>query len=219
MRADHLFSYVTLSSQEGQLRFTNYPGPRKQRLKNLEGINFKSLPRPMTKENAALWLRGQPESADLNWRQAIERRLSTQNRRSNSRWTNIEQLLPEEVDTLAESLPEGAMKRVVVNAYERTSQARARCLEHFGTACTVCGVDFGVYYGKEADGYIHVHHLTPLASIKAEYEVDPLRDLRPVCPNCHAVIHLGGGVRSIESVREMIQRVEDEDLESSPTNA
>jgi hypothetical protein len=25
-----------------------------------------------------------------------------------------------------------------------------------------------------------------------------------VCPNCHAVIHLGGGCRSIEQVKELL---------------
>ena len=39
------------------------------------------------------------------------------------------------------------------------------------------------------DPYL-VHHLTPLSEIEEEYEVDPINDLRPVCPNCHAIIHL-----------------------------
>lgn len=39
-----------------------------------------------------------------------------------------------------------------------------------------------------------------------EYEADPAEDLRPVCPNCHAVIHLGGKDRNIEKVRAMLLR-------------
>jgi hypothetical protein len=35
--------------------------------------------------------------------------------------------------------------------------------------------------------------------------VDPVADLRPVCPNCHAVIHLGGACRSIDEVRQHMQ--------------
>jgi len=34
---------------------------------------------------------------------------------------------------------------------------------------------------------MHGHHLQPLSSVDSTYEVDPIRDLRPVCPNCHAV--------------------------------
>jgi 5-methylcytosine-specific restriction enzyme A len=60
-------------------------------------------------------------------------------------------------------------------------------------------------YGKVADGYIHVHHLRPLSEINGEYVVDPVQDLRPVCPNCHAVLHLGGQCRSIEEVTQMVK--------------
>ncbi|SDW13588.1 5-methylcytosine-specific restriction enzyme A [Thiocapsa roseopersicina] len=48
-------------------------------------------------------------------------------------------------------------------------------------------------------------NLTPLSEIGARYAVNPITDLRPVCPNCHAVIHLGGCTRSIDEVREMLQ--------------
>ncbi len=34
------------------------------------------------------------------------------------------------------------------------------------------------------EGFIHVHHLKPLSEVGYEYRVDPIRDLRPVCPNC-----------------------------------
>ncbi len=30
--------------------------------------------------------------------------------------------------------------------------------------------------------------------INAEYEVDPLRDLLPVCPNCHEMLHRNGNI-------------------------
>lgn len=36
---------------------------------------------------------------------------------------------------------------------------------------------------------LNVHHIVPLGQIKGEYEVDPIRDLTPVCANCHATIH------------------------------
>ena len=60
-------------------------------------------------------------------------------------------------------------------------------------------------YGDVATGLVHVHHLRPLSEIAAEYEVDPVHDLRPVCPNRHAVIHLGGEHRSLEEVKQMLQ--------------
>jgi|ERR1700734_3962751 len=49
-------------------------------------------------------------------------------------------------------------------------------------------------------GFIHVHHLRQLSDIRKEYLVDPIKDLRPVCPNCHAVLHLRNPAYSIEDV-------------------
>ena len=97
--------------------------------------------------------------------------------------------LPEEVNE-PDQYFEGATSRIEINTYERNRQARSACIEHYGTSCCICGFNFGATYGEVAEGYIHVHHLIPLSEIEEEYEVDPVNDLRPVCPNCHAIIHL-----------------------------
>lgn len=39
-------------------------------------------------------------------------------------------------------------------------------------------------YGDIGKDFIHVHHLL----IGEEYVVDHIKDLRPVCPNCHAML-------------------------------
>jgi hypothetical protein len=111
---------------------------------------------------------------------------------------------PDEVDPHS-SHHEGSVKKVLVNAYERNPKARSRCIEHYKPICVICGFDFGTVYGKDAAGFIHVHHLIPLSEIRSDYEVDPIRDLRPVCPNCHAVIHLRGGCRGLEEVKAMLE--------------
>jgi len=100
---------------------------------------------------------------------------------------------------------EGAVRRITVNAYERCARAREACIRHYETVCCICGFDFGEVYGPEAIGFIHVHHLVRLSDIRKGYKVDPVADLRPVCPNCHAVIHLSGSDRSIEYVRALLQ--------------
>ena len=112
--------------------------------------------------------------------------------------------LSEEV-TVSGRLIEGAVCQVVINAYERNPIARARCIAHYGPSCVVCGFNFGAVYGPLAEGFIHVHHIKPLSGIGADYEVDPVGDLRPVCPNCHAVIHLGGECRGIREVRRLLR--------------
>ncbi len=103
-----------------------------------------------------------------------------------------------------QKLIEGSVCQVTINSYERNSEARRRCIEHYGASCCVCGFNFEEKFGSVAQGHIHVHHLKPLFEIQKEYEVDPIADLRPVCPNCHAVIHLGGKTRSIEEVRSFL---------------
>jgi hypothetical protein len=111
--------------------------------------------------------------------------------------------LPEEVRN-PDAYVEGACRTISVNAYERDRRARLRCIEHHGLDCAVCGFSFGGVYGPDAEGHIHVHHLQPLASAGGEYVIDPVADLRPVCANCHSVIHLGGRCRSIEEVKAMM---------------
>jgi 5-methylcytosine-specific restriction protein A len=112
---------------------------------------------------------------------------------------------PEEA-ALGELLKEGATKQVHVNSYERSASARNQCIQAHGHECAICGFSFEEKYGPFAAGFIHVHHLNPLAEAAGERIVDPVRDLLPVCPNCHAVIHLRGGCLSISEVQDMIQK-------------
>ena len=103
---------------------------------------------------------------------------------------------------------EGASKRVSVLRYETDPRARARCIAEHGTTCQVCGIDFGAVYGDFADGYIHVHHITPVhqAAADGEYELDPINDLVPVCPNCHAMLHRHPDKPcSVETLRRLME--------------
>ena len=111
--------------------------------------------------------------------------------------------LPEEI-TGATTVVEGAKRIVAVNSYERSSKARTACIAHYGTRCVVCGFNFTEKYGPAGDGLIHVHHLIPLAEIGEAYLLNPIEDLRPVCPNCHAIIHVRVPQYSIEDVKRMI---------------
>lgn len=112
--------------------------------------------------------------------------------------------LPEEIPPRVHVV-EGGKIRITVNAYERDRGARARCLEHWGTACQVCGMNFFERYGHIGAGFIHVHHLKPIASIGERYELDPIEDLRPVCPNCHAMLHTQDPPLTIEELRAVLR--------------
>jgi 5-methylcytosine-specific restriction enzyme A len=95
---------------------------------------------------------------------------------------------PDEI-TDCKEYTEGAVQQIWVNRYERDPAARAKAIQHYGLRCQSCGFDFAVRYGVLGHGFIHVHHTVPLAQIGESYQVDPIKDLRPVCPNCHAMLH------------------------------
>ena len=101
---------------------------------------------------------------------------------------------------------EGALKKVYVNHYERDREARNKCIETHGCKCCVCGMDFENMYGELGKGFIHVHHIVPISKIGKEYKIDPIKDLVPVCPNCHAMLHRckDGNVYTIDELKEMI---------------
>ncbi|MCI2431172.1 HNH endonuclease [Candidatus Acetothermia bacterium] len=114
---------------------------------------------------------------------------------------------PEEVaDTTG--VYEGALRKISVNVYERSRKARRMCIKHYGEHCYVCGFDFFAKYGEIGKGFIHIHHLTPLSEVGEEYKVDPVKDLRPICPNCHAIIHRRQPAYSIEEVRAFLRKTE-----------
>jgi 5-methylcytosine-specific restriction protein A len=96
---------------------------------------------------------------------------------------------------------EGAVEKVQVNRYERDAAARDACLKKHGTRCTVCGLKFEDRYGDIGKGFIHVHHLKPLATARQEYEINPETDLLPVCPNCHAMLHTSDPPLSVAELK------------------
>lgn len=67
--------------------------------------------------------------------------------------------------------------------------AKAAFLRSNGSLwCEVCGFDFGAHYGERGNGYIHAHHIRPVAEIEPD-TVLTIDDLAMVCANCHAMLH------------------------------
>ena len=94
---------------------------------------------------------------------------------------------------LQEDFVEGEQETITTTKYERNPQARAACLAYHGYTCKICGMSFEKTYGPEFKDIIEVHHIVPLNQIGESYVVDPINDLIPVCPNCHAAIHSKSG--------------------------
>ena len=116
--------------------------------------------------------------------------------------------LPEEISN-AHLFMEGLKKKIYVNRYERNPHARRLCIEHHGLTCIVCGFNFEKFYGKLGSNYIHVHHVIPLSEIKEEYEIDPINDLKPLCANCHAMIHRFSTPLTIDELRRTLRGDDD----------
>ncbi|MDP8244818.1 MAG: HNH endonuclease [Candidatus Hinthialibacter antarcticus] len=110
---------------------------------------------------------------------------------------------PEEISN-RQNVYEGAKKKVYVNAYERNKKAREMCLAHHGCKCSVCDILLEDKYGEIAKDFIHVHHLVPLSSVNETYKVDPIKDLIPVCPNCHSILHKRDRPYSVDELKEIL---------------
>ncbi|HSF43519.1 MAG TPA: DUF3427 domain-containing protein [Thermoanaerobaculia bacterium] len=111
---------------------------------------------------------------------------------------------PQEVPT-SQVYYEGAVTRVLVNAYERNAAARKACIASWECKCWVCGFDFEAVYGELGQGFIHVHHLKPLSEIGSSYQLDPVLDLRPVCPNCHAMLHRKVPALTLDELKHLLR--------------
>lgn len=112
---------------------------------------------------------------------------------------------PDEI-TNPEKYSEGAKKKITVNAYERDTKARNKCIEIKGLNCAVCKINFEETYGNIGIGYIHIHHIKPLSEINDTYSVNPETDLIPVCPNCHSMLHRTKETLSVEMLKSMYNK-------------
>ena len=120
--------------------------------------------------------------------------------------SELEEVHPEELPK-NELRWEGAKMTAFVNRFERNSLLRDECVQEHGYKCKVCGFDFYATYGQIGQRFIHVHHLRPLASVGDAHEVDPVDDLIPVCPNCHAMLHRKRDAdkpRTVEQLKKLI---------------
>ena len=73
------------------------------------------------------------------------------------------------------------------------SKTRKAVYRRDGYRCALCDDTRG----------LQVHHVVPLHQTAAEHVVDPVRDLIPVCPNCHVALHAkpDGGTYTPDELR------------------
>lgn len=112
----------------------------------------------------------------------------------------------EDIEEIGSPELEGTKYQVTLNRYERSGINRSLCLFIKGHKCAVCGMDFGNVYGPLGEGYIQVHHIVPVSQIGPDYRIDPEKDLVPVCPNCHAMLHRRNPPLSVEELKEILEK-------------
>lgn len=168
---------------------------RYARLRLIEQVNTENLSLDSLQKHGLQGRIQGPRRIDASLVQYIE------NHMNNNFFDN---LFPD--SDLPEGFFEGAVQSVCVNKYERSSIARQKCIEYHGCRCQICGLDFEDKYGALGKGFIHVHHIVPLNEISNEYIVDYKKDLIPVCPNCHAMLHrkINGKTVTVEELKELI---------------
>jgi predicted HNH restriction endonuclease len=88
-----------------------------------------------------------------------------------------------------ESREEGKPSKIYTTLYERDFYLRQQAIEIHGVTCKGCGFNFEEKYGEYAKGLIHIHHKVPVSEYGGVMQVNPVSDLVPLCPNCHAVVH------------------------------
>ena len=121
----------------------------------------------------------------------------------------IEQVLNENmiIDDKEEAYFEGNQIKVLSTKYERNPKARELCLEYRGYSCVICNFNFEHVYGEIGKKFIHVHHIKPLYTINETYQVDPIKDLVPVCPNCHSMLHKKSNKNEFFTIEELKYKI------------
>lgn len=102
---------------------------------------------------------------------------------------SLANIVPTDFDEETEGYMEGESRLMEVNRYERNPLNRKLCLSAKGYDCAVCGMNFEKKYGPIGHHFIHVHHIIPVSQMGTGYVIDPIKDLIPVCPNCHYMMH------------------------------
>lgn len=98
--------------------------------------------------------------------------------------------------------------------FARNPRLAAAAKAYHGTACMVCGFEFGRAYGELGTGYIEAHHLDPLSERDAaEWTATVTTNVDQVavvCANCHRMIHRKRPALTLEQVKAYQRRASDE---------
>ena len=96
---------------------------------------------------------------------------------------------------------EGFRKEIIKENSYRDHKLIKAAKEYFAPTCVICDFNFEKTYGLHGKGFIEMHHLIPISEGK---RVSSIKDLAPVCSNCHRMLHKGNVTLEIEDIKKMI---------------
>jgi hypothetical protein len=108
---------------------------------------------------------------------------------------------------------EGQEQSVTQSVRRRSRRLRSYAVAYYSNAdgtinCAGCCFEATRVYGYELSGLIEIHHTKPIAL--AGNTVKPLReavrDVVPLCPNCHRVVHAKAGqLLAVTELKALVQ--------------
>lgn len=122
---------------------------------------------------------------------------------------SLADIVPVDATDVVQGYAEGDSKRTEINRYERNPLNRKLCLAAHGYDCAVCGMNFERRYGSIGNNFIHVHHVSPVSQLGKGHIIDPLTDLIPVCPNCHAMLHKSDPPMEPEKLKSLLKSADE----------
>ena len=119
--------------------------------------------------------------------------------------SDIEAIDSADTDTIVGST-EGQTRFRILRTRERDPKLRREAIAIHGLNCKACDFNFGDVYGEWGEGFIEIHHSTPISDYSTEgEETNPASDLIPLCSNCHRMIHRKKDrLLSLEELKSML---------------
>ncbi|OOB80263.1 MAG: hypothetical protein BEN19_05830 [Epulopiscium sp. Nuni2H_MBin003] len=88
---------------------------------------------------------------------------------------------------------------------EKWNELKKACLEYYGASCEICSIDYGYTYGDKFEKLMDVHNLKSTTKEWDNLDVNPEKDLIPICHNCHTILHSKFPNYTVEQVKEMLK--------------
>lgn len=101
---------------------------------------------------------------------------------------------------------EGEVTLETCRKYERSRFNRDLCLSYHGYTCAACGQLMKDIYGEPGFKVVHVHHVIPVSKMDGPRILSPIKDLVPLCPNCHNVAHRKNPPYALEELKRFLTR-------------